>query len=171
MYKTPNSADHNSYYQKYVDLIDGDIFLCLERQADQLFEMLENLQESDFDYRYAAGKWSLKESLIHLIDTEQIFAYRALCISRGEKKDLPGFDQDAYVEENDFSHICKEDLIREFLSERKATISMFRTFNEAQRTRIGSANGSPLRVNSVPYIIAGHTAHHIKLFISKYLVA
>ena len=124
--------------------------------------------ESDGDFRYAPGKWSVKESLGHVIDAERVFSYRALRISRNDKTPLAGFEQDDYVKYGPFAHCTLASLVDELASVRKATVSLFRALDDAAWTRRGTASNNEVTVRALAYMIAGHELHHRRIFQEKY---
>jgi uncharacterized damage-inducible protein DinB len=131
--------------------------------------LLSGRTEADGDLRYAPGKWSVKEILGHLNDTERIFAYRALRISRGDQTPLAGFEQDDYVRNGPFARHPLEDLIEDYIAVRRATISLFRNLDEAAWTRRGVASENEVTVRALAYMIAGHELHHRRILEEKYL--
>lgn len=164
----PTSEEFGAYYQGYIDKVKGDPIEVLSSQIDTYTDFI-NENKDRMDYRYAEGKWSIRESLIHLIDTEQIFAYRALRISRGDVTPLAGFNQDDYIRNNNFDHITPKDILEEFTFQRKATLSMIKKFTDEQIDRVGVASNTNTSVRALIYIMAGHAQHHIDLFNSRYL--
>ena len=130
---------------------------------------MDGLNEEKADYRYLEGKWSLKEMFLHIIDTERIFSYRALCFSRGEMQKLPSFDQDEYVKRSEASLRDLESLKREFLSVRESTFLMFSSFSEKQWQSKGRVGTLEFTVNILGYIIVGHLNHHVKIIQSRYI--
>ena len=164
----PESNEYAPYYDKYVSLVpDGDILLTLERQSPETAALLAR-SEADGDFRYAPGKWSVKESLGHVIDTERVFSYRAMRISRNDKTPLAGFEQDDYVKYGPFGNCSLAGLVAEFTSVRHATILMFRALDEAGWARRGVASNNEVTVRALAYIIAGHELHHRRIFQQKY---
>ena len=164
----PKADEFGAFYQGYINKVDGNPIDVLNRQIDQYTDFIkENCDR--MDYRYAESKWSIRESLIHLIDAEQIFAYRALRISRGDKTPLAGWNQDDYIEQNNFDHITPWDILEEFTYQRRATLSMIKKFTDEQIMRIGVASETRTSVRALIYIIAGHAQHHIELFNERYL--
>lgn len=164
----PTAEEFGAYYSGYVNKVGDNPILVLNQQIEEYTDFIK--ENSDrMDYRYAEGKWSIRESLIHLIDTEQIFAYRALRISRGDKTPLAGFNQDDYIRENDFSHITPWDILEEFTYQRRATLSMIKKFTDDQITNIGIASETNTSVRALVYIMAGHAQHHLELFNERYL--
>jgi len=164
----PKAEEFGAYYQGYINKVNGNPIQLLYDQIDIYTDFIK--ENSDrIDYRYAEGKWSIRESLVHLIDTEQIFAYRALRISRGDLTPLAGFNQDDYIRDNDFSHITPWDILEEFTFQRRATLSMIKKFTEEQINRVGVASDTNTSVRALIYIMAGHAQHHINLFNERYL--
>jgi hypothetical protein len=167
----PESNEYAPYYGKYISLVPaGDILVTLERQAPETAALLAR-PEADGDFRYAPGKWSLKESLGHVIDSERVFCYRAMRFARNDKTPLAGFEQDDYVKDGPFGHCSLAALVKEFAAVRTATVLMFRALDEAAWTRRGLANNNEVTVRALAYIIAGHELHHRGLFQQKYFPA
>jgi hypothetical protein len=164
----PESDEYAPYYGKYVSLVpDGDILVTLEQQSPETAALLAR-PEADGDCRYAPGKWSVKESLGHVIDAERVFSYRAMRISRNDKTPLAGFEQDDYVKYGPFSNCSLAGLVAEFTSVRHATILMFRVLDESAWARRGVASNNEVTVRALAYIIAGHELHHRSIFEQKY---
>jgi hypothetical protein len=128
-------------------------------------------READGDYRYATGKWSVKESLGHLVDSERVFSYRALRIARNDQTPLAGFEQDDYVKYGPFGHSSLGSLLEEFTAVRKATVWLFRALDETAWGRRGVASDNQVTVRGLAYIIAGHELHHRRIFQQKYFPA
>ena len=165
----PKPGDYNPFYNGYISLIgDGDIIEVLEEQRKTSKKFLKSFTEKQGNYSYADGKWTVKEVLGHVIDTEKIMAYRALAIARGEKQSLPGFEQDEYVAESNFNNRSLDDLINEFLTARESNIILFKSFDEEIFNRRGIASESEVTVLALIYIIAGHEKHHMKILSEKY---
>lgn len=167
----PESNEHAPYYGKYVSLVpDGDILVTLEKQLPKTLALLAR-PESDGDFRYAPGKWSVKESVGHVIDAERVFSYRALRIARNDNTPLAGFEQDDYVKYGPFAQCTLASLLEEFTSVRKATVALFRALDEAAWSRRGVASDNEVTVRALAYIIAGHELHHRRIFQQKYFPA
>jgi hypothetical protein len=168
----PESDEYAPYYEKYISLVpDQDILTTLEAQGPQTAALLSAREEQEGNFRYAPGKWSLKESLGHVIDAERVFAYRALRIARNDKTPMEGFEQDDYVKFGPFGQSSLAALIEEFASVRTATLSLFRGLDEDAWTRRGVANKNEVTVRAIAYIIAGHELHHRRIFLEKYFSA
>ena len=166
----PQPAEYDPYYEKYLSLILGnDILAALDEQRRQMVLLLSGRTEADGDLRYAPQKWSLKEVLGHINDTERIMSYRALRISRGDATSIEGFEQDDYVRNGPFGRRSLADLIEDYIAVRRATVSLFRNLDEAAWTRRGIANKNEVTVRALAYIIAGHELHHRRIIEEKYL--
>jgi hypothetical protein len=164
----PESSEYAPFYGTYVSLVpDGDIVTTLETQLPKTVALLAP-HEADGDFRYAPGKWSVKESVGHMIDAERVFSYRATRISRNDQTPLAAFEQDDYVKYGPFAHCSLADLLQEFTWVRKSTVSLFRALDEAAWTRRGVASAKEVTVRALAYMIAGHELHHRKLFQQKY---
>jgi hypothetical protein len=167
----PESNEYAPYYGKYISLVpDGDVLVALEKQLPETLALLAR-PEADGDLRYAPGKWSVKESLGHMIDAERVFGYRAMRIARNDKTPLPGFEQDDYVKYGPFGQCPLAGLREEFAAVRKSTLLLFRALDEAAWTRRGIASNNEVTVLALAYMIAGHELHHRKIFREKYFSA
>jgi hypothetical protein len=168
----PEEGEYNPYYGKYIGLVpEGDIVKTLTRQLPETLAILESIPEDRAGYRYAEGKWSVKELLGHLTDAERLFVYRALCIARGDTQSLPGFEEDDYVRGASFDSLPLAKIIAEFETVRAATISIFDNLEDAAWKRRGTANGSGVSVRALAYILAGHERHHRQVLNDRYLDA
>ncbi len=166
----PSADEFAPFYANYVSGVpDGDITEILEAQARELVELLGRLDVARAEYRYAPGKWSVKEVVGHITDTERIFAYRALRISRGDATPLAGFDQDTYVAGAHFDRRDLGSLLAEFQTVRAATVSLFRSMTEEESRRAGSANATPVTARALAFIAAGHERHHSRILRERYL--
>ena len=169
-YLRPQPAEYAPYYDRYISLIQGnDILAALDEQRRQMLLLLSGRTESDGDLSYAPEKWSLKEVLGHINDTERIMSYRALRIARGDATPIEGFEQDDYVRNSPFALRPLADLIEDYIAVRRATVSLFRNLDEAAWTRQGVANKNEMTVRALAYIIAGHELHHRRIIEEKYL--
>ncbi|MCL8005984.1 DinB family protein [Gelidibacter japonicus] len=162
--------EYNSYYQPYIDKAGtGNVFDDLRSNHETIILFLKSIPVEKLHYRYAKGKWTIKEILLHLIDTERVFAYRAMCIARSDKTELPGFDQDDFVAHSNADKRSMESLLSEYQSVRKATISLFESFNQKSLARIGTVSHSRLSVRAIALIILGHESHHLQMIKEHYL--
>ena len=165
----PKPGEYAPYYERYIALVQGeDILNILDQQRRQTMLLLSGRDEEDGNFRYAPDKWSAKEVLGHLCDSERIFAYRALRISRGDSTPLAGFEQDDYVRNGPFANRPLSDLVEEFIAVRRATLSLLRSLDEPAWMRRGIANNHEVSVRGLAYIIAGHELHHRRILEEKY---
>lgn len=166
----PEETEYLSYYGKYVSLVpEGEILATLGQQVNETLELLRNIPESQGGFRYAPGKWSIKELVGHMLDGERIFAYRALRFARNDRTPLPGFEQDDYIRYASFDDCLLGDLAAEFATVRQSSLFLFKHLNEEAWTRRGVASDSEVSVRALAYIIAGHELHHRRILRDKYL--
>lgn len=169
MTERPTLREYALFYQAYIEQVpSGDVVEILTRQLPNTVSFLRTMQ-ARASYRYAEGKWSVKEIVGHLIDAERIFAYRALCIARGDKTELPGYDENAYMKSARFQSRDYNDLIDELNIVRQSNLFLYRTFNEAEWTHMGIADGKSVSVRALAYISAGHELHHLHILRTRYL--
>ncbi len=174
-YVRPQPGECAPYYDRYISLVHhnqtpgNDILAALEDQRRQMLLLLCGRAEADGDFRYAPDKWSLKEVLGHINDTERIMSYRALRISRGDATPIEGYEQDDYVRNGPFAHRPLADLIEDYIAVRRATVSLFRNLDEPAWSRRGVANKNEVTVRAFAYLIAGHELHHRRILEEKYL--
>jgi hypothetical protein len=165
----PESGEYAPYYERYISLIeDNDILATLDRQRREMVLLLSGLSEEQGDFRYAPEKWSAKQVLGHVCDTERVFAYRALRISRSDATPMEGFEQDDYVKNGPFARHVIAEVIEDYIAVRRATISLLRSLEEAAWSRRGVANKNEVTVRALAYTIAGHEAHHRRILEEKY---
>jgi uncharacterized damage-inducible protein DinB len=168
MIHTPQSNEYPPFAAHYISLVPGpEVLELLEQSKDTVYNLFSNMSEERALYAYADGKWTLKQMLGHMIDTERTFAYRALCFSRNNIE-LPGFDQDIYVNNNDFNSRTIESLADEYKATRESNLFLYRSFSDEQLLRGGIASKSPVTVRGLIYMTAGHELHHLNLIKEKY---
>jgi uncharacterized damage-inducible protein DinB len=168
----PETAEYPEYFEGYVSLVpEGDVIETLRRQFAETLTLLSGITEERASAGYAPGKWSVKELLGHVSDAERVFAYRALCIARGDTQSLPGMDQDVYVAHANFNARTLADLTEEFKHVRASTIDLLSHLDEAAWQRRGVANEKSMSVRALAHIIAGHEAHHAGVLRERYLPA
>ena len=168
-FSLPSKGEYPPYYETYISKLgDQNFSTLIQSQIQELKAFFASKPEGWANKPYAPGKWTPKEVLGHLSDTERIMTFRALCIARGEKKLLPGFDQDPYVVQAQFNAVSLDDLLADFEMQRQAILSMVRTFPEASFQEIGSANGNPMSTRALLWIIPGHFMHHFEVLQQKY---
>lgn len=162
--------EFNSYYAPYINLVESkNIIVSLEKSFEETLSFYSSIPEDKWLYSYAEGKWTINEVVQHLLDTERVFAYRALCFSRKDIIELPGFDQDEYLINSNANSRSRESIIEEYQSVRNATITLFKSFSEEMLIQIGVASNSPLSVRAAGYIIIGHEKHHCNVIKDNYL--
>ena len=166
----PDLSTVPAWYHKYVDQVqEEDIKKALQLNTETALQFFRSIPEAKWGHRYAEGKWSIREMLQHIIDTERIFAYRALCFARGETLSLPGFEEDAYAAASKADKRSANDLISEFATVRLSIEQLFASFDEEQLAAVGTANNNPVSVNAIGFIIPGHVQHHINILKERYL--
>jgi hypothetical protein len=169
--KKPLPGDYSPYYQDYIDsVVEDDALKFLREQLKAITDFFNSITEEKGKFSYAKGKWTVKEVIGHIIDTERIMAYRALCIARGEKQPLPGFDQDSYVANAKSNNRKISELVDEFRKVRESNIVMFYSLDEDSFNNRGVVSGKEVTVKALLFIVAGHCAHHINVLKEKYLV-
>jgi DinB family protein len=157
------------FYHPYLAACpDGRVGVHLQAQANELETLCAGLSETEAMFRYAEGKWTIKEVIGHLLDSERVFACRLLCISRGDETALPGFDETSYVPEGQFNLRSVGELVAEFGVQRASTLALMKGIPPAGWPRIGTANGFRTSARALAYIIVGHTAHHLGILRERY---
>jgi len=165
----PSKNDYAPFYEGYVQNISDDVIKALEDQLVTTNHFLKSITEEKAMYAYAERKWTIKEVVGHLIDSERIFSYRALAISRGEKQPLPGWDEKVYTGRGDFNKRKLSDLAEELRLLREANLLQFRNFSDEMLKQRGVASNYEVTVLAILFIIAGHEAHHLKILRERYL--
>lgn len=165
----PQAHEYNPYYGKYISKVpEGDVLALLQTQIAETASLLRQMPEDRASFRYAPDKWSIKEVVGHVCDTERIMTYRALRVGRGDTKPLPGFEQDDYIKTGNFDSRTLADLVSEFELIRQTTLALFRNFDEEALLRMGTASDSPISTRALVYIVAGHERHHEQILKEKY---
>ena len=165
----PNDTEYAAYFGRYVNLVpEGEIVGTLAGQISATLATLKSVSDADSLKRYAEGKWSIREVVGHMIDTERIFAYRALRIARNDQTNLPGFEQDDYIPAAGFDRRPWSGLLEEFDAVRHSNVLMFRGLHDEAWARQGMSNGKLLSARAAAYIIAGHELHHMKVLRDQY---
>lgn len=165
----PHPDTYPVYYNTYISAVqENDLIPGLQNNRKALDALILELM-GKADYRYAEGKWTIKEVLLHLIDTERIFAYRALSFARGDKNVLPGYDENEYAKYYSTDKRTLQQVYAELKVVRDATIHLFQSFDEEALLRSGIANGNPISVTALGYAIAGHANHHFNVIKERYL--
>ncbi len=168
----PEPSEFADFYATYVSKVPGkDVLGVLEAQRLQMLQLFAGRSERDGSFRYAPGKWTVKEVLGHINDTERIFTYRALRIARGDQTPLPGFEQDDFVRNGAFAERTLSGLAEEFAAVRNATLALFRSFPEDAWSRRGVASQKEVTVRALAFITAGHQIHHRLILEERYFPA
>lgn len=170
MLKKPQAGEFAEYFSPYVELVpEGDLLLQLEQQVDEVIALLGQITEEQAVYRYAEGKWSLKEVLGHVADTERVMSYRLLRIARGDTTPLPGFDESLFVSHSNANARSVNELLQDFAAVRIATVSLMRQLDDPAWERRGVFSDHPGSARALAYIIAGHSIHHLNIVKERYL--
>mgnify|MGYP003574962113 CR=1 FL=1 len=164
----PQIQDYPQWYKGYIDLVEGDVLQILETQAEDFAAFVQQHPDKA-DYAYAPGKWTIKEMFGHIIDTERIMVFRLTSFARAEKSALPGFNENDYVTNAHFKDRSLASLCEEFISLRKSNMYLINSLNEEELNRYGIANGNPISVRALVFILAGHMMHHKNVIIERYL--
>ena len=164
----PQTQEYPEWGNTYIRLVEGDVIEILTKQATEFAEFINSLVEKA-DYAYAPGKWTIKELIGHIVDTERILVFRLLSFARGEKAALPGFEEDDYVAAAHFQDRSLFSFAEEFTLLRKANLYLINSLNDDELNVIGNANGKQMSVRSLVYILAGHIIHHTNVIKERYL--
>jgi|SRR6186713_2883785 len=167
----PNDGEYNPYAIKYIRLLpdDGLVLKHLKENLKRMMSFILSIPEERLMYRYAENKWTIKEILVHIMDDERIFMYRALRIARNDKTPLPGFEQDDYVPYSRANERSLTNIFKEYKTVRNATLSLFNSLSKEDLVRVGTANNHEVNVRALAYHIAGHELHHLNIIKERYL--
>jgi hypothetical protein len=167
----PEPSEYHSYFSRYVDLVpETDVLGAIESQSSATQRLMATLDENKASFRYAAEKWSIREVLGHMTDTERVMGYRALAIARGETASLPGFDEGLYASNAAYDSWRLGDIAEQYALVRRSHIVMLRNLPADAWARPGTANGNPVTVRALAAIIVGHERHHLNVLRERYLV-
>lgn len=170
--RRPNPNEFPPYYQHYIGLVQGtNILKELDAQVIAIQALISEIPEDKEDFVYAEGKWTIKEVLGHIIDTERILGYRAMRFARKDHTPLPGFDENQYVANAHFNKQTLYNLAHEFAIVREANLALWKHFSEEELDQVGNANGVNVSVRAILYMIAGHATHHLNVIKLRYLLA
>jgi hypothetical protein len=165
----PEAGEYAAYYDKYISLLPGtDVTGALDAQRVQTLQLFRGRSERDGNFRYAADKWTVKEVLGHISDSERIFTYRALRIARADETPMEGFEQDDYVRSGGFNERPLASLVEEFAHVRSASLALFRSLGPEAWLRRGTANKNEVSVRALAFITAGHELHHRRILEERY---
>ncbi|HUC81462.1 MAG TPA: DinB family protein [Flavisolibacter sp.] len=166
----PTLTNVPAFYHHYINQTkEEDVNETIRNNSKTAVAFFREIPEEKWTYRYADGKWSIKEMVQHIIDADRIFSYRALCIARGEKGSLPGFEENDYAAASRADNRTSAELINEFETLRNSIVQLFASFDDEQLASVGTANGNPIAANAIGFIIAGHTQHHLNILKERYL--
>lgn len=163
-------SEYAPFYHTYVSKVpEGDIITQLKKQTAETLALYKTISAEKWNSAYAPGKWTIKELLVHLMDSERVFSYRALRIARGDQTPLMGFEQDDYIPTSEANQRSVEDLLEEYQNLRASTISLIKSFNPSMMARTGTASGATISVRALCAIMAGHEIHHRQIIEQRYL--
>lgn len=166
----PLAGEYHPYYERYIDLVtEPDALQALEKSLEEMRALLPTLTETQGSQRYAPGKWTVRQLIGHVLDSERVFAYRALRFARGDRTALPGFDENVYAEAAGSDRLSVAKLARDLELLRGSTIALFESLDEEAWTRRGAANDVEISVRALAFVIAGHGRHHMKILRERYL--
>ena len=164
------SNEYAPYYEQYINNTGSSNLLdTLKHSSETLIKLFETISEEKMNYKYADDKWTIKEMLLHIIDTERVFAYRALRFARQDKTNLPGFEHNDYVVVSNANNRSKASLINEYQAQRASIIMLFSNFTNEMLLSIGVASENAMSVRALGFVIAGHETHHCNILRARYL--
>ena len=171
MLQRPSVDEYNPYFQRYIDLVPGGDLLALFRaNKEKTIRFFENIPTAKHDHKYADGKWTIKEVLMHIVDTERVMAYRAFVAARGDDKTiLHSMDENSYAANVDVTNRSLADIIDEFIAVRNATLTIYHHLTDAQSTFMAKGETHPVTARALGYIMIGHTEHHFRIITERYL--
>lgn len=167
----PQAGEYPDYGGYYIQQVaeNEDALSCMEANQSILENLVGGLDESQLRYRYEPGKWTIKEMVVHMIDAERVFGYRALVAARNDKSPMPGYDHNAYVPASEANERSIENILEEYQAVRAASLALFRNLPAEGLSRLGEASESPVTARALAYMIAGHERHHVRLMRERYL--
>jgi len=171
MARRPTPTEYAAWFERYIRLVEDldDVAEAMARQIDETMIFYRGLSEAQAESRYAPDKWSIKETVGHMSDTERVMQYRALGVARGDRTSFPPFEQDDYAKTANHGSRTWSSLLDEFKCVRQSTIHLFRHLDEASLDRLGLVNNNTTTARGVGYVIVGHERHHLAILKEKYL--
>jgi uncharacterized damage-inducible protein DinB len=167
----PKVGEYPEYFEKYYSNLpaEGNFFELITKSNMDTIDVITSVDEETLAFRYAEGKWSIREIIQHLMDSERVFSYRAMRIARGDKSENPGYDENVYASNSDADNRNIMDMVREFSLLRASTIELFKSFSDEALQQLGFANGYKVTPAAIGYAIVAHERHHLKVIEEKYL--
>lgn len=165
----PEKSDYPEYYDRYIAKVAGNPLTELKNNYKNLRKMLLRLGRKDLNYRYAEGKWSIKEILVHMMDCERVFCYRALSFARHDKNVLPGFEENEWAQNTQADKRKLRSILKEYAAVRNNTLELFSNMNKEMLNQKGVANGKEISVRALLFIIPGHELHHMRVMQERYI--
>lgn len=170
IHRRPDVSEYNTRYSRYIDLVpESDICAAMSQQMEMTKTFVGGISEATTDFRYATGKWSIREVVGHVLDTERIFGFRMLCFARGDTTGLERANENLYVRNADFGRFKMEELLDEFILVQRSNIMLMRHLPDEAWDRTGTVSGTPISVRAIGYLMVGHERHHLGVIRSKYL--
>jgi len=164
------SDEYNPYFKPYIDKVGGDSLLkSLKKGKNKTIKFFKKIPSSKLEYQYSEGKWTVKEILLHIIDAERAFSYRALQFARSKNANLEGFDENVFVKNSNANSRSRKSLLKEYKATRKASIVLFKNFTNETLLQMGKASDSELSVRAAGFLICGHEIHHKQIITERYL--
>jgi hypothetical protein len=169
MLERPSAGEYDPFYDGYIARVtEDDVLHALAGQPADVEAMARRFSPDRESHAYAPGKWTVRELIGHVTDSERVFGYRAVCIARGDKASFPGFDENTYVARSNFGSVPLADLVHEFALLREANVAAFRRFDDRAWSEVGTGNGVPVTPRALAFIMAGHVRHHLHVLAERY---
>lgn len=169
-WRKPTSEEYHPFYENYVKIVpEGSFLTTFKQESANTAKLLSGLTEAQWNHSYATGKWTLKELLVHMMDSERVFAYRALRIARGDQTLLPGFEQDDYIPTSEANTRTGQNILTEWTALRASTLAFLDNLTPTMIERTGTASGAKVSVRALGYMLLGHELHHRNIIKDRYL--
>ncbi len=168
MITRPDISDYPEFQRKYIALVPDDVIPFLQEQKRMFLDYIVNLTDAQLDHKYADDKWTIRQVILHIIDTEQVFTYRTLAVSRGDTQNLSGFDQDIYIDNYNSAHLMQSYLNKFFAATRDSFLTLAEGMQEADWNKVGNMSSYTMKLSAMPYMIAGHLDHHMNILKERY---
>ena len=168
MITRPEISDYPEFQQKYIALVPDDVMPFLQEQRKMFLDYIDNLTDTQLNHKYDDDKWTIRQVIFHIVDTEQVFNYRTLAVSRGDSQNLSGFDQDIYIDNFDSTHLNQAYLHRFFSTTRESFLALADGMQSSDWDKIGNMSNYKMKLSAMPYMIAGHLDHHLNILNERY---